>query len=120
MRALRFEASEHYDVLPSELWPLLSDTARLNRAIGLQAVHFTARPREDGGSIIVGEYRIMGLTIARWTEHAFNFVRPQRYSVLREYTRGPLVRLDGGVDLTLDSGGTTVHVWADIVPRNAF
>src|SRR5205807_1430949 len=39
-------------------------------------------------------------------------------SILREYSKGPLVRLEGGVTLTADAGGTFVSVFADIVPRN--
>jgi class 3 adenylate cyclase len=118
MRALRFEGYDHFAVQPAELWPFVSDTARLNHAIGLFAVDFTAEPRDDGGSVVVGEFRRFGLTLARWTEHAFNFVRPLRYNVLREYSRGPLVRLDGGVDMTPDSDGTIVRVWSEIQPRN--
>ncbi len=118
MRALRFEASDHYAVHPAALWPLLSDTARLNRAIGLQSVNFTAVPREDGGSTIFGEFRQFGLTIAKWTEHAFNFVRPQHYNVVREYSSGPLLRVDGGVTLLGDGEGTLVTVFAEIVPRH--
>jgi len=118
VRALWFEASERFGVGAPDLWPLISDTARLNRAIGLRAVTFAATPRPDGGSTVVGEYRQLGRVIARWTEHAFNFVRPRRYSVLREYSVGPLLRLDGGVELTPDGDGTIVRVFAEIVPRS--
>src|SRR5207237_1035686 len=95
-----------------------SDTARMNQVIGLQAVEFDYTPREDGGSVVTGEFRRFGFTMARWTEHAFEFVRPQRYSVLREYSTGPLITLLGGVELIAHDGGTLVHVFADIEPRN--
>lgn len=115
---MRFVAEGQYQVRPEDLWPLVADTKRLNRAIGLQAVDFFAAPRSDGGSVVTGEYRKFGVTVARWTEHAFDFERPRRYSVIREYSAGPITYFKGGVDLTPLASGTAVRVYAEITPRN--
>src|SRR5581483_7385177 len=81
-------------------------------------VRFDFEPRAEGGSVVSGEFRRFGITLARWTEHAFDFIRPERYRVLREYSRGPFVSLDGGVQLTSHGAGTEVLVYARIRPRN--
>ncbi|MBM2810451.1 MAG: hypothetical protein HW416_1210 [Chloroflexi bacterium] len=118
MQTLSFVSEERFAVEPDELWPLVSDTQRLNQAIGLQAVQYTQSSRPEGGSVLTGEFRKWGMLWARWTEHAFDFVKPEHYRVLREYSVGMLISLDGGVVLTPESGGVRVTVWADIVPRN--
>ncbi|MEA2641142.1 MAG: hypothetical protein QOF51_2536 [Chloroflexota bacterium] len=117
---MRFEATRRFGVAPEALWPLVSNTVLMNRVIGLQDVEFAYAARADGGSVVTGEFRRFGRTFARWTEHAFDFVRPQRYRVLREYSLGPLASLDGGVELIPEDGGqaTQVRVFADILPRN--
>lgn len=115
---MRFDAQEHFEATPDALWPFVADTSRVNRAIGLQAVTFLHEPRADGGSLVTGEFRKFGMLVARWTEHAFNFERPYRYSVLREYSVGPLSRLNTGVELIPDGRGTNVHVFAEVIPRN--
>lgn len=115
---MRFEAQEHFEVTPDALWSFLADTSRVNRVIGLQAVTFLHEPRADGGSRVTGEFRRFGILLARWTEHAFNFERPQRYSVLREYSVGPFSSLRTGVELTPEGRGTDVRVFAEVMPRN--
>ncbi len=115
---IRFEASLESLLPPEDLWPFVSDTQRLNRSIGLPSAEFEFSPRADGGSIPTGTYRKLGFVISRWVEHPFEFVKPYRYSVLREYSVGPFTRVHGGSELTPHDGGTTVHVWADITPRH--
>lgn len=119
MDPLTFRAVEEYRVTPEDLWPLIADTNRLNRAIGLQSVDFSFSPREDGGSVATGEFRRLGITVARWTEHPFEFERPRRYRVVRDYSLGPVLRVATGVELVPTDGGTRLEVHAEITPRNA-
>jgi len=118
MPVVRFEARERFPVKPEELWPLVSDTHRLNRAMGLPFMDFAAEPLETGGSRVTGTHRanasilaflgqilplgpkrvadptllrlLPRFTIARWIEHPFEFAAPRRYSVYRDYFESPL------------------------------
>ncbi|MAG36661.1 MAG: hypothetical protein CL878_10540, partial [Dehalococcoidia bacterium] len=56
---LMFEGTERLAATPEELWPLVADTPRVNRAGGLPAVHYSATPAEGGGSTMTAEYRIL-------------------------------------------------------------
>src|SRR5579884_1694324 len=118
MAALHFEARERFRVPPEKLWPLVSDTHRLNRAMGLPVMRFRPAPLPSGGSRMIGDHPVgsalLGLLaqlfplhprrvsderilrwlprwpIARWIEHPFKFEAPRRYSILREYFWTPL------------------------------
>ncbi len=115
--AIVAEARETFAVAPEALWPLLADTDRLNRAIGLPPVRF--RPVEvEGKPVLEGEFRWRGLALARWIEHPLEWEAPRHYSVRRDYLSGLLRRLDCGVELIPRQSGTEVRVWAEIVPRN--
>lgn len=115
---MRFEARGRFRVSPEQLWPLVSDTHRMNRALGLPMMTLTPEPLATGGSRVIGEhpfgsvmlgfltqlFRLNARTvtderllrwlprwpIARWVEHAFEFEAPRRYNVLREYVWAPL------------------------------
>jgi adenylate cyclase len=115
---LHFEARGRFKVPPEKLWPFVSDTQRMNRAIGLPVMRFAPEPLATGGTRVVGEHAIgssilafLGQVlpigarrvtderwlrwlprwpIARWVEHPFEFEAPRRYTVLREYFWAPL------------------------------
>jgi class 3 adenylate cyclase len=115
---MRFEARGRFTVSPEQLWPLVSDTHRMNRALGLPVLRFTPEPLATGGSRVIGEHPfgsvVLGFLkqifrlkpgivaderrlrllprwpIVRWVEHPFEFEAPRRYSVLREYVWAPL------------------------------
>ena len=110
---MRFEARERFAVAPERLWPLLSDTQRLNRVLGLPVIRFTTQPLAIGGSRTTGEHpfgsavlslagqvvplpalrrpnpRVLRLlpqfAVARWIEHPFEWEEAKRYAVLRDY-----------------------------------
>lgn len=103
---------------PERLWPFVADTNRINRAIGLPAVHY-ARIASEAGERQTGEYRVFGRAWARWIENPFEWERPKRFSVLREYSSGPILKFYGGTELTPRDGGSDIRVFADITPRKA-
>ena len=107
-----------FQVTADELWPLVSDTARVNRAIGLQRVHFVFTPRTEGGSHTIGEYRWLGLVVARWTEHPFEFIEGRRLTIQRDYSLGPLRAAQTGIELEAVADGTHVSVFGHFTPRN--
>ncbi|MDE3076548.1 MAG: hypothetical protein KGJ86_14085, partial [Chloroflexota bacterium] len=99
-----------------QLWPYVADTDRLDRSVGLPPVNFSrgevARDEPD-----VGEYRLWRFPIARWIENPFEWQRPRRFSVVREYQSGPLIRFCGGTELLPSGAGTTLRVFAEFLPK---
>ena len=103
---------------PEKLWPHVSNTERLNRAIGLSSVDYTVTANEQGGSHRFGRIRKLGMTIG-WQEHPFEWIEGRRMGVLREYHEGPLKWLTSIVELTPRSGGgTTLSHRIRLVPAN--
>ena len=100
-----------------DLWPFVADANRMDRAVGLPPAQFTRTPRPEGGETVVGEYRMARILIARWHEHPFEWQRPRRYSVVRDYDFGPIKRFFGGVELTEIDEGTRLKVFAEFTPR---
>ena len=119
MEPLHFEARGTFRVTPEALWPLLSDTARMNRAIGSPPVAHTIAPVEGGGTRLEGEIRLGGLAVARYVEHPFRWEAPRGFVVVRELQGGPLLRIRAGARLTPVQDGTEVVVYGEFVPRTA-
>jgi ATP-binding cassette subfamily B protein len=117
MEPLHFEARGTFRVPPAALWPLVSDTARMNRAIGVPPVTHTVTPLDGGGSRLEGEIRLAGFPLARYLEHPFRWEAPHGFVVVRELPRGPLQRIRAGARLTPVEGGTEVVIYGDFVPR---
>ena len=103
---------------PEKLWPHVSNTERLNRAIGLPSVDYTTSANEHGGSHRFGRFRKLGMAIG-WQEHPFEWIEGRRMGVLREYHEGPLKWFTSVVELTPRSGGgTTLAHRIRLVPAN--
>ena len=103
---------------PEKLWPHVSNTERLKRAIGLPAVDYTTTANEQGGSHRFGRFRKLGMMIG-WQEHPFEWIEGRRMGVLREYNEGPIKWFTSVVELTPRSGGgTTLSHRIQMVPSN--
>ncbi len=77
---------------PEKLWPLVANTDRFNRAIGLAEVDFVDAAQPDGSSQRTGKMRTLGLNI-EWREYPFEWVREREHSVFRSYRAGPISAL---------------------------
>jgi hypothetical protein len=103
-----------------EVWPLASDTNRFNRALGLPPVNYEIQVNEDGGApLLFGENRLKGLA-SRWLENPFEWIEGSRFSVVREFERGPLRWYASAVKLEAVAEDQTLihhHLW--LAPRNA-
>jgi serine/threonine protein kinase/class 3 adenylate cyclase len=92
---------------PAELWPYVSNTERLNRAIHLPAVEWTTTHEDDAGRVWrQGLLRKLGLEII-WEEHPFEWVEGRRFGVVREFKSGPLRWFVSIVELAPTPGGGT-------------
>ncbi len=94
------------DSSPVELWPHVSNTERLNRAVGLQSVDYETEKGADGVLRRIASFKLGGLKIA-WVEHPFEWIEGQRMGVLREFRSGPMKWFISTVDLIKNPGGGT-------------
>ncbi len=103
---------------PQALWPLVSNTERFNRAIGLSAVKFADEADDEaGGSKRSGNFRKSGLEFS-WREHPFEWIEGRRMGVVREFSRGPFEWFVSVVELSPRSGeGTTLRHKVQVKPR---
>ncbi|WP_435006735.1 protein kinase domain-containing protein [Tundrisphaera lichenicola] len=94
------------EATPRALWPMVSNTERFNRAIGLNSVRFEDEPEGDSGSKRSGRFRKAGVDFA-WREHPFEWIEGRRMGVVREFDRGPFEWFVSVVELSPRSGGGT-------------
>ena len=104
---------------PAELWPHVSHTERLNRAIGLGAVEYTRHIDERGFLTTRGTVKLSGVTL-EWQEHPYEWVAPTKLGILREFSAGPFVWLRSAVQLIPDGGATRLCHEIMVRPRGIF
>ncbi|MBI4543962.1 MAG: hypothetical protein HY703_02055, partial [Gemmatimonadetes bacterium] len=97
-------------VLPASreaLWPLVSDTNRFNRDTGMPTLAVAEAPRAAAAS---GRRRLraarLGLGL-EWEEEPFEWIRPQRFAVVRRYLRGPVAEVSVRVELAAEGDAAT-------------
>ncbi|MGH7436023.1 MAG: adenylate/guanylate cyclase domain-containing protein [Polyangiaceae bacterium] len=111
---------------PDRVWPLLSDTDRFNRLLGLHEVKY--RPVDASnktGACFVGETRAGGFRLT-YDEFPFEWSRPRAFSVHRRMHGGPIASFTwrctlvasraGDGDGALE-GGTRATLRLELVPR---
>ncbi len=119
-RPKRFVAEKEFPLSPVQMWDLLSNTEHLNRTIGLPHVIYGVPSVGADGFFREASAKAFGVLPMRWKEYPFEWVKPERYAVLREFEGGPMARFWGGVELQPTSHGTLLRVFADITPRGAW
>src|ERR1044071_3339562 len=118
-RELHYRWEFDLKATPEKLWPFISDTNRFNRDTGVPSV-------EPGGSKrqrLRNARRNLRLSIygmaVEWEEQPFEWVRPSRFGVVRNYSRGPMAQLRALAELTpKPSGGTKLIYTVSIQPRS--
>ena len=103
------------DSSPERLWPLLSDTGRVDRAMGIPA--FERSTLEPDLSFAVNSH-YLGLPVA-WREYPYEWVFEQWYQVSRTFLPPlPIERAVNRTTLTaLPGGKTQVDVTVAVEPR---
>ena len=98
---------------PEQLWPLVADTNRFNRDTGVPSVETIGDDSRNGRRRL--RLTTFGIPI-EWEEQPFEWVRPQRFGVVRRYSKGPVAELRVLATLTprADATGTKLvyEVWA--------
>jgi class 3 adenylate cyclase len=113
MKTFHYRWEWHFQSRPEALWPLVSDTNRFNRDVGVPEVERRGEGTHDNGRQNLKLMRF-GVPI-EWEEEPFEWVRPERFGVLRRYTRGPVaeMRTMGDLEARADGGTRLVYqVWA--------
>ena len=93
-------SENHFDFsFPREVvWPVLSKTDWLNRALGFPPVKYDVKPALEGGSHVAAAASMGGLTL-RWLEMPFEWLEPEFHRVRRVFDGGPLQEVVAGLDL---------------------
>lgn len=106
------------DSSPQALWPYVSNTERLNRAIGLPPVEYRTEVDSNGAPRRFGTIRLAGIPMT-WEEHPFEWVEGRRMSILREFTGGPFRWFMSTVELAATpDGGCDLRHTVKILSRN--
>lgn len=118
---------------PEALWPMASDTNRFNLDVGLGPLTTFPVPQEEHViprrhlRIHILRSPFFDLAPMEWYEEPFEWVRPYRFGVVRQYISGPfktmrtltqlLLRSDGGTDLVYETWiKARNRIWALSVP----
>ncbi|MBI3564003.1 MAG: SRPBCC family protein, partial [Elusimicrobia bacterium] len=115
MSEVRVEREVRLAASPGALWPLLSNTNRLNRSLGLPE-NSVAKGKDHARAV---RARVLGLTVS-WTERPFEYVQGRYYALRRDFDNGPIVRFEGGIRLTPDGEGTLVRMHAAFTARRPY
>ena len=78
----------HLPATTAQLWPLLIDTERMNRAIGMSAVDFVPIDTRGTAARYLARTRVAGI-LMEYEEDPFEWVTEQRFGVVRRMRRGP-------------------------------
>ncbi|MBW3540416.1 MAG: protein kinase [Planctomycetes bacterium] len=114
-QVLRYDFEWQLDASPQALWPHVSNTERLNRALGMSAVNYDRETDGDGAKLF-GRIRKLRMNIG-WRERPFEWVEPRRLSVVREFQGGPFKWFSSSVDLAArPGGGTTLRHTVEVLP----
>ena len=98
---------------PEALWPFVSNTDRLNRAVGVPPASF-----DRGTEKTVGSNRIAGVDL-RWQEHPFEWVEGRRWGVLRVFDKGVMDWFTITLELSAKpEGGTRLRYTMTFEPRH--
>jgi class 3 adenylate cyclase len=117
MKAVRFELSYLLAAPPERVWPILADTERLNRQVGLPPTEPESLGAEPVRLTRV-RARFAGVPL-EWEEEPFEFVEPRYYRVRRRMLAGPIREFNGGMRFVPTPDGTEARVEAEFVPANA-
>ena len=93
-----------FDSPPSEIWPLLADTARFNEAAGLPK-HTIRQVEQSDGSVRFFADAKIGPIAVEWEEIPVEWVDNRWFSHERRFLKGPLANITATAELAPTSQG---------------
>jgi hypothetical protein len=118
-RTIVRQAEREYPIAPRELWDALANTDHLDRSINMPHVMYGPLTVTAGEFYREASARFGRFLRLTWREYPFEWVRDQRYSVVRLFEGGPLDLFQGGVEIHGDPHRSRVRVFAELTPRTA-
>lgn len=114
MEPIRVERTIELKSSPADLWPQVSNTDRINRALGLPSTESSAPDPKDMRKTV--RSRLMGLPVT-WLEAPFEYVDARYYLLARDFVNGPILRYEWGLKLAADGAGSTAVLHGAFWPR---
>ncbi len=108
-RTIHYEFRWELASSPRQLWPLVTDTDRVNRAIGFEPVQYSTRYEPEHGVRTYALGRKAG-TVEFGEEHPYEWIEPRRMGILREYSQGPFRWVVSTIELITRAGGGTTLI----------
>ncbi len=107
------------DLPIEQVWQILSQTSKVNHAVGLPALSFSERTSPSGKREIVGKTHKFGFSI-QWIEQPFEWVTRQYSQVERVFERTPFLRslVTGTRMRAATPASTIVESFTTIYPRD--
>ncbi|MGC4079466.1 MAG: DUF5939 domain-containing protein [Rubrivivax sp.] len=103
---------------PEDVWPLITDTDRMNRLLSTPAVYKPIEKDAKSSARFLVETSTGGFTM-EYEEAPFEWTVPKRFSVYRRMRSGPLRSYTYGTKLEPTSdGGTKATVRIELEPRH--
>ena len=106
---------------PAALWPFVSNTEKMNRAVGLAPVRFeieSTTTKPPGSTATTGNQRVAGMQM-KWREHPYEWIEGSRHVVLRVFEKGVLRWYVAEVTLErTPNGGTKLRNKITMEPRS--
>jgi class 3 adenylate cyclase/rubredoxin len=93
----------------TNLWDLLSNTDHLNRTLGLPIVEYDLPFIDPSNLYRIASTKALGVEL-QWKENFFEWVKPDYYSVLREFDKGPFTSFQSVIKLIPTEKGTILDV----------
>ncbi|SDW80046.1 adenylate/guanylate cyclase domain-containing protein [Paenibacillus sp. CF384] len=119
--SIRLTMEKQFPQPKSRVWQILSDTNRLNRAIGLDPVNKQKhKPKSVSRTL---KSKALQLIPMEWEEYPFEWTHEQWYEVFRHYAKGPMSKFRSGIQLkAVEVAGeehTMVTLYSTIIPASA-
>ncbi|MDP2306710.1 MAG: hypothetical protein Q8P18_11865, partial [Pseudomonadota bacterium] len=109
MKTVQIEQEVACTSPPETLWPLLADTARLNRIVGMAPLELT--PIDGAGSERFHVKTKLDGFPAEYDEEPFEWHSPDSFVVRRNMTQGALHSLQMGLEVLPGTSGGSRVVW---------
>ncbi len=99
-----------------DLWRALTDTERLNRALGMSKI--VVQPLSDATAARYLVSTHLGGLPVEYEERPYEWIYPRAFRITRRMRKGPLLELDVAYTLAPRDGGTDVGVRITLTPRH--
>ena len=107
-----------FDAPPSRVWPLVSDTDRVDRLAGLPSATYVHGGEPGRDHVMSVRQTFYGMMSMAYVEDPYEWIEDDRYSVERRFEKGPVTRFRYGVRLHPESiVGRRCWMWP--TPRRA-